>query len=188
LWEEGPAHPKGQVSPYGIVISQMIREDVYIDVLERNFADALKKWGSRPTDTAEERLNKLGARIGIKVLAGQNAAARPECEEARVSLEAKRAVRQPEDRTSVTELARVYVCLGRNVDALRVAREAAESMTIEKDAIVGSNFLLGLAQIEAHTGQSEEAVKILRQLLTIPAGEYVSPYAPEDRSCVGPNP
>jgi hypothetical protein len=61
-------------------------------------------------------------------------------------------------------------------------------MTIEKDAIVGSNFLLGLAQIEAHTGQSEEAVKILRQLLTIPAGEYVSPYAPEDRSCVGPNP
>jgi serine/threonine-protein kinase len=47
-------------------------------------------------------------------------------------------------------------------------------MTIEKDAIFGANFLLGLAQIEAHTGQSEEAVKTLRQLLTIPAGEYVS--------------
>jgi serine/threonine-protein kinase len=71
-------------------------------------------------------------------------------------------------------LAWVYVCLGRNADALRIAREAAESMTVEKDAIVGANFLLGLAQIEAHTGQSEEAVKTLRQLLTIPAGEYVS--------------
>jgi hypothetical protein len=47
-------------------------------------------------------------------------------------------------------------------------------MPIEKDAILGINFLVGLAQIEAHTGQSEEAVKILRQLLTIPAGEYVS--------------
>jgi tetratricopeptide (TPR) repeat protein len=147
---------------------------VYLDVLERHFADALKRWDLRPTNTAEERLNNLKARIGIQVLAGQNAAAKPECEVARVSLEAKRAGRQPEDRTSVTELAWVYVCLGRNADALRIAREAAESMTVEKDAIVGANFLLGLAQIEAHIGQSEEAVKTLRQLLTIPAGEYVS--------------
>jgi TolB-like protein/Flp pilus assembly protein TadD len=175
LWEEGPKDDtKGQVSPYAIVISQMTREDVYLDVLERHFADALKRWDSRPANTAEERLNKLRARIAIQVLAGQKAAAKPECEEARVSLEAKRAERQPEDHTSVTELAWVYVCLGRNADALRIAREAAESMTIEKDAIVGANFLLGLAQIEAHTSKSEEAVKTLRQLLTIPAGEYVS--------------
>ena len=171
LWEEGPAFPYDQVSPYGIVISQMIREDVYLDVLERHFADALKRWDLRPTKTAEERLNKLRARIGIQVLAGQNVAAKPECEEARVSLEAER---QPENRTSVTELAWVYVCFGRNADALRIAREAAESMTVEKDTIVGANFLLGLAQIQAHTGHSEEAVKTLRQLLTIPAGEYVS--------------
>jgi serine/threonine-protein kinase len=47
-------------------------------------------------------------------------------------------------------------------------------MPIEKDAILGVNFLVGLAQIEAHTGQSEEAVKLLRQLLTMPAGEYIS--------------
>src|SRR5437762_5284441 len=89
LWEEGPADPKGQVSPYGIVISQMIREDVYLDVLESNFADALKRWDLRPTNTAEERLNKLSARIGIQVLAGQTAAARPECEQARVVLESQ---------------------------------------------------------------------------------------------------
>ena len=175
LWEEGPKDDtKGQVSPYGIVISQMIGEDVYLDVLERHFADALKRWDSRSTNTAGERLNKLRGRIGIQVLAGQTATAKPECEEARVSLEAKRAERQPEDRTSVTELAWVYVCLGRKDDALRIAREAAGSMPIEKDAIFGANFLLGLAQIEAHTGQTEEAVKLLRQLLAIPAGEYVS--------------
>ena len=45
---------------------------------------------------------------------------------------------------------------------------------MEKDAIVGAHFLLGLAQIEARTGHSEEAVKILGQLLRIPTGEYVS--------------
>ena len=172
-WKEGPEDPKGQVSQYGVLISQMIREDVYLDVLERHFADALKASDVARTDTADGRLRKLKARIGIQVLAGQNAAARPQCEQARVLLESQRAER-PEDRTSVTELAWVYVCLGRYADALRVAREAAEALPMEKDAIVGANFLLGLAQIEAHTGQSEEAIKILGQLLKVPAGEYVS--------------
>jgi TolB-like protein len=52
LWEEGPKDDtKGQVSAYGIVISQMIGEDVYLDVLERHFADAFKRWDSRPTNT-----------------------------------------------------------------------------------------------------------------------------------------
>ena len=172
-WKEGPEDPKGQVSQYGVLISQMIREDVYLDVLERHFADALKASDVARTDTADGRLRKLKARIGIQVLAGQNAATRPQCEQARVLLESQRAER-PEDRTSVTELAWVYVCLGRYADALRVAREAAEALPMEKDAIVGANFLLGLAQIEAHTGQSEEAIKILGQLLKVPAGEYVS--------------
>jgi TolB-like protein len=175
LWEAEPKDAtKGQVSPYGIVISQMIGEDVYLDVLGRHFADALKVWELRPSGTPEERLNKLRARIGIQVLAGQSAAARPQCEQARLLLESQRADRRPEDHTSVTELAWVYVCLGRNADALHVAREATEALPMEKDALFGANFLLGLAQIEAHTGQSEDAVKILGQLLTVPAGEYVS--------------
>src|SRR5439155_23525061 len=84
------------------------------------------------------------------------------------------AERRPEDHTSLSELAWVYVCLGRNSDALRIAREAAEALPLEKDAIFGVNFLVGLAQIDAHTGRPEEAVKILRQLLTIPSSEYVS--------------
>jgi hypothetical protein len=108
------------------------------------------------------------------VLAGQTAAAKPECEQARALLEAQLAQRAPQDRTSGTELAWVYVCLGRNADALRIAQEATESMPIEKDAVFGANFRVGLAQIEAHTGRPGETIKILRQLLTIPAGEYVS--------------
>jgi len=152
----------------------MIDERVYLYVLERHFSEALQEWDIAPGNTAEGRLAQLKARIGIQILAGQSAAAKPECEEARVLLEAELAKRQPEDRVWVSELAWIYVCLGRNADALRLAREAAETMPIEKDAILGINFLVGLAQIEAHTGQSEEAVKILRQLLTIPAGEYVS--------------
>jgi TolB-like protein/Flp pilus assembly protein TadD len=172
---EGIAEPQGQVSPYGILISQMIGENpLYLDALERHFADALKARDLPLTDTPEGRLKQLKARVGIQVLAGQAAAAKPECEEARVLLEAQLGQRRPEDRTTASELAWIYVCLGRNADALRIAREAAEALPIKKDAFFGANFLLGLAQIQAHTGQSEEAVKILRQLLTIPAGEYVS--------------
>ena len=74
----------------------------------------------------------------------------------------------------MTEVAWIYVCLGRNADAVRIAREATESLPIEKDAVFGANFLVGLAQIDAHIGRPEEAVKILQQLLKIPAGEYIS--------------
>jgi Putative Zn-dependent protease, contains TPR repeats len=162
------------VGAYEIVIPQMIDDRVYFDVLERNFPKALKEWDVAPANTAEARLVQLKARIGIQVLAGQNAAAERECEEARALLEAELAKRQPGDRTSWSEVAWIYVCLGRNADALRVAREATESMPIEKDAVLGINFLVGLAQIEAHAGQSEKAVKHLRQLLRIPAGEYIS--------------
>ena len=152
----------------------MVDDFEYLDVLERHFSEALKAWDVAPDNTVEGRLVQLKARIGIQVLAGQSAAAKSEAEEARALLEPRLAERAPEDRTSLSESAWVYVCLGRNADALRLAREAAESMPIKKDAILGVNFLVGLAQIEAHTGQSEQAVKLLRQLLTIPAGEYIS--------------
>jgi hypothetical protein len=47
-------------------------------------------------------------------------------------------------------------------------------LPIEKDALFGANFLAGLAQIDAHIGRSEEAIKTLGQLLRMPAGEYIS--------------
>jgi tetratricopeptide (TPR) repeat protein len=165
---------EGPPLAYEIIIPQMVGEIEYLDVLERHFPEALKPWDAAATNTAEGRLARLKARIGIQLLAGQSAAAKSEAEEARALLEPRLVKRAPQDRTSLSESAWVYVCLGRNDDALRIAREAAESMPIEKDAILGVNFLVGLAQIEAHTGQAEEAIKTLRQLLTMPAGEYIS--------------
>jgi TolB-like protein len=174
-WEGVPVQKATTtVGAYEIVIPEMIDERVYLDVLERRFPEALKKWDVAPADTTEARLVQLKARVGIQVLAGQSSAAQPECEKVRRLFEAELAKREPGDRTTCSELAWIYVCLGRNADALRLAREAAESMPMEKDAILGVNFLVGLAQIEAHTGQTEEAIKLLRQLLTMPAGEYIS--------------
>ncbi len=154
-------------------VAVMVDERVYLDVFEKHFPDALKAWDTLPTNIPEARLHQLMARVGIEVLAGESAVAKSDCEQTRALLEGRLAER-PEDRTSLTALAWVYVCLGRNADALRVARQAADSLPIEKDALAGPFFLAGVAEIEARTGKPEDAVKILRQLITGSAGGFVS--------------
>jgi len=154
-------------------IAVMIGHCVYLDVLEGHFANALKAWETVPANTPKAHLRQLEARVGIQLLAGQGPVNRSECEQTRALLEARLAER-PEDRISLTALAWVYVCLGRNADALRVARQAADSLPIEKDAVAGPDFLAGLAEVEARTGHADNAVKILRQLITAPAGQVVS--------------
>jgi tetratricopeptide (TPR) repeat protein len=154
-------------------IADLIGHGVYLDVIDRHFADALKAWDVPLAKTPEARLRQLEARVGIQVLAGQGAVGKLECEQTRALLEARLAER-PEDRNSLIALAWAYVCLGRNADALRVARQAANSLPIEKDAASGLGLLVALAEIEARTGRPEEAVEMLRQLLTAPTGGAIS--------------
>jgi hypothetical protein len=66
------------------------------------------------------------------------------------------------------------LALGRNADALRLSKQATDSLPVEKDAMEGPNFQVGLAQIEARTGAPEEAIKRLQRLLSILAGGAVS--------------
>jgi eukaryotic-like serine/threonine-protein kinase len=154
-------------------IADLIGHGVYLDVIDRHFADALKAWDVPLAKTPEARLRQLEARVGIQVLAGQGAVGKLECEQTRALLEARLAER-PQDRNSLIALAWAYVCLGRNADALRVAQQAVDSLPVEKDALSGPQLLAALAEIEARTGRPEEAVKILRQLLTAPAGGAIS--------------
>jgi TolB-like protein len=168
-----PPESKISVASAWGTVSVMVDERVYLDVIERNFADALRAWGVASSNTPEARLRQLEARVGIHVLAGQGAVAKSECEQTRALLEA-RLVERPGDRMSLIALAWVYVCLGRNADAIQVARQAADSLPVGKDAVAGHFFLAGLAEIEARAGKPEEAVKILRQLITAPAGQVVS--------------
>ena len=61
-----------------------------------------------------------------------------------------------------------------NDDAINLARRATSLLPPEKDAIVGNIILAGLAEIEARTGATSDALAILRQLLSVPAGGSVS--------------
>jgi hypothetical protein len=118
-------------------------------------------------------LQQLAGRVAIRVLAGEPEAAKSMAEEALPLLEARFRER-PDDNFTMTELSWVYLALARNADALRLSRQAADTISIEKDALAGPNFQIGLAQIEARAGAPEEAVKRLRRLLSIPAGGSAS--------------
>ena len=145
----------------------------YVEVFARRFNDAFQAFEKQMANSSLAHLQQLAGRAALRVLAGDVEAAKSAGEEARALLEA-RVKERPDDTFAMTQLAWVYLALGRNADALRVAQKAAELIPIEKDTLSGAYFQTGLAQIEARAGAPEEAVKRLRHLLSIPAGQPMS--------------
>jgi serine/threonine-protein kinase len=74
----------------------------------------------------------------------------------------------------MTRLSWVYLALKRDREAIDLARQAADLLPPEKDALEGNILQAGLAEIKARTGATVDAVAILRRLLSVPAGEAVS--------------
>jgi serine/threonine protein kinase/Tfp pilus assembly protein PilF len=146
---------------------------VYLDVIERRFTDAFQAFEKEVVNNDLGHLRQLAGRAAIRVLAGQTEAAKSVGQEALPLLEARLRER-PDDTFAMTGLSWVYLALGRNVDALRLSRQAADTISIEKDAFSGPSFQIGLAQIEARAGAPEEAIKRLRRLFSIPAGQVAS--------------
>jgi tetratricopeptide (TPR) repeat protein len=154
-------------------VADIIGIPVYLDVIERRFTDAFQTFEKKVVNDDLGHLRQLAGRAALGVLAGEPEAAKSAGEQALPLLEARFRER-PDDTFGMTELSWVYLALGRNADALRLSRQAADSMPVEKDAVYGPIFQNGLAQIEARTGAPEEAIKRLRRLLSIPAGGAAS--------------
>jgi TolB-like protein/Tfp pilus assembly protein PilF len=169
--------PGGAGGPRGATgagdISTVIGWPVYLDVIKRRFTDAFQAVEKRVVKDDRAHLQQLAGRVAIRELAGEPEAAKSMGEEALPLLEARFRER-PDDTFAMTELSWVYLSLGRNADALRLSRQAADTISIEKDALAGPNFQIGLAQIEARAGAPKEATKRLRRLLSIPAGGAAS--------------
>jgi TolB-like protein/Tfp pilus assembly protein PilF len=141
-------------------------------VLDRNFDGALKAWETGASAASNER-QRLAARTAIRVLSTNLTRAQADAEKARELLEA-RLRDNPEDFRSLKALSWTYLALNRKSDAINVAQKAVELLPPEKDAVLGSGNLAGLAEIQAQTGAATDAVQNLRKLLSIPAGETVS--------------
>jgi TolB-like protein len=154
-------------------VARSIDARVYLDVIERRFTDAFQALEKKVANNDLGRLHQLAGLVAVRVLAGEPEAAKSVGREALPLLEAGLRER-PDDTSVMTGLSWVYLALGRNADALRLSRQAADTISIEKDAFAGPNFQNGLAQIEARAGAPEDAIKRLRRLLSIPAGQVVS--------------
>ena len=170
--------PGGAAGPRGATgagdVSAVIGWPVYLDVIERRFTDALHAIEKEVVNDDRAHLQQLAGGVAVRVLAGgESETAKSAGEEALPLLEARLRER-PDDTLAMTELSWVYLALGRNGDALRLSRQAADAISIEKDTLAGPNFQSGLAQIEARAGAPEEAIRRLRRLLSIPAGDSVA--------------
>ncbi len=169
--------PGGAGGPRGATgagdVGAVIGWPAYLDVTERRFSDAIQTVEKRVVNDDRVHLQQLAGRVAIRLLAGESEAAKSIGEEALPLLEVRFRER-PDDIFAMTELSWIYLALGRNADALRLSRQAADTISLEKDALAGANFQLGVAQIEARAGAPEEAIKRLRRLLSIPAGGAVS--------------
>jgi TolB-like protein/Tfp pilus assembly protein PilF len=65
--------------------------------------------------------------------------------------------------------------LGLKEEAISEGRRAAEMLPISRDAFAGPEYVAGLAKIYVSVGENDQAIQLLQQLMTIPAGIVVSP-------------
>ena len=154
-------------------VTAIIGMRVYLYAIQKRFSEAFQVFEREGNYSGLGHLQQLSGRAALRVLAGQTEAAKSAGEEALPLLEA-RLRESPDDTFAKTGLAWVYLSLGRKSDALRLAQQAADLISVERDAISGVFFQAGLAQIEARADAAEEAVKRLRHLLSIPAGQRIS--------------
>ena len=153
-------------------LSSVMGERSYFFVVARDYAAALKVWDNAGTSPVDQR-RSLSARAAIHFLAGDLVAAQTDAEKAKSLLD-DRLRERPDDILALTQLSWIHIALKRNEDALKNARRAAQLFPPEKDSIVGTFTLTGLAEVEARIGETADAVSILRELLSIPAGQTVS--------------
>ena len=153
-------------------IASVTGERAYTFVLARDFDAALRVWDAPAPNEINERA-RLAARATIRVIAGDLAGAKADGEKAKEVLE-KRVRDRPTELISLRQLSWDYVALGLNADALRVAQQLSGLLPPEKDTLLGTATLAGLAEIQCRTGAGTDAVATLRRLLSVPAGESVS--------------
>jgi TolB-like protein/Tfp pilus assembly protein PilF len=143
-------------------------ERAYMFVLARDYPAALKVWDDLANSPADERRH-LSARVAIRVIAGELAGAQSDAEKASALLE-QRVRERPDDILAKTELSWVDLAQKRGADAMKLAQQSAALLPPEKDFAVGNHILAGEAMIASQTGAANEAITILRRLLSVPEG------------------
>lgn len=94
---------------------------------------------------------------------------------------AQRLTIKPDDARTMAVLAQVDAGLGQKELAIAEGRQAVERMPLRRDAYDGMLVLQGLAQVYTWTGEPEQALELVRQLMKIP-GYLTAGYLKVDPS------
>ena len=112
-------------------------------------------------------------RACLAIAQGDRERARAFLEEIKPLYESK-ARESPDEPILHSMLGRLYALLGQKEDALREARRAVELCPESKDAVAGPIYRARLAFVYAQTGEVDEAISLLSQLLTTPAADEIN--------------
>jgi TolB-like protein/Tfp pilus assembly protein PilF len=164
----------GANSVVGGEVCFLINPRVYPYVYERHFDQALSEWDSAPVHTDAERLTRRAARVAIQVIANRQQTMQSECTQLKTLLDAQLAKDPQASLATLQQVSWVDVCLGRNEDAIAAAHRAVDLLPVAKDAYFGTYELSGLAEIDTYAGAPDEALKLIEQLLAIPAGSTMT--------------
>jgi serine/threonine-protein kinase len=141
-----------------------------LEMLDRDFEAALAAVEASSTEVYSSA-GALTPRSSRRAIAlrhlGREAEAVEAYEEARATLEAM--IPELDHDCRVHEaLGEVLAALGMREEAIREGKRAVELMPPEKDAILGTNNVAGLARIYSVLGEAELAAEQIRYLLSVP--------------------
>jgi serine/threonine-protein kinase len=137
-----------------------------LEACDRNWKGALEVLGATPKEPLWQGRNAYVSGF-IYLQLNEMEKAQAELERARKILEEVFA-KQPENNLAHYFLGLTYAHLGRKEDAIREGKRAAELIPLSEDAVWGPGSIEGLALIYALVGESDSAIDLLEQLLTIP--------------------
>ncbi|MEJ2719538.1 MAG: hypothetical protein P8181_00160, partial [bacterium] len=143
----------------------------FVDLLDRDYASALKRLDSCPEEVLEAAVffTPIPMLEGMALrLAGDSARARSAFEAARLILEDK-AARDPEDYRVHSALGITYAGLGRLDDAASHGERAVELYPISKDALEAPVLVIDLALTYTMIGHYDTALERLGQVLSMPS-------------------
>ena len=167
-WATIPARtdPKGETSAVGFEIAWLLRQpDSALAILTHGPNVVYEPQSPGPIPAA--------------LLVGQAWAEKGDTIRARGAFDAARRTLEAQVRADTTDadgwswLGLSYAGLGRTPEAISAGRRATELLPTSRDAVEGSGVLMRLATIYAHSGDTSDAVAILRELLASSTAGFV---------------
>ena len=160
-------------APAGLDIGGVVTPlRILIAMVEHDYAAATRALAASPRDDFQEvdftfYYPRPWYEAIIARARGDHETAHAKFAETRKILEG-RLTTKPEDARTLAVLAQVDAGLGDKELAIKEAQHAVDLMPVSRDVYDGALVLQGLAQVYTWTGETEKALELVRQLMSIP--------------------